>query len=105
MTHPCSSAAPGNDAGRRRVEDNKAVARRWFDLVTRGRVEELCAMTAPTWTMHGGPPALPTGPDGIRTLFRSFGRIDQTWTVSVHSATWSPCMRSALPIAEKVKVF
>src|SRR4051812_2536511 len=81
MTHPCSSAAPGNDAGRRRVEDNKAVARRWFDLVTRGRVEELCAMTAPTWTMHGGPPALPTGPDGIRTLFHSFGRIDQTWTV------------------------
>ena len=81
MTHPCTNAASGNDDSRRRIEDNKAIARRWFDLVTQGRVEELCAMTAPTWTMHGGPPALPTGPDGIRTLFRSFGRIDQTWTV------------------------
>ena len=63
------------------IEDNKTVARRWFDLVTQGRVEDLCAMTAPTWTMHGGPPALPQGPDGIRALFRTFGRIDQTWTI------------------------
>src|SRR3712207_9174471 len=63
------------------IEDNKDVARRWLDLVARGRVDELCAMTAPTWKMHGGPPTLPPGPDGIRALFRTFGRIDQTWTV------------------------
>jgi len=63
-----------------RIEDNKGVARRWLDLVTQGRIEELCAMTAPTWTMHGGPPALPPGPNGIRALFGTFGRIEQTWT-------------------------
>jgi ketosteroid isomerase-like protein len=63
------------------IEDNKRIALRWFDLVTQGRVEELCAMTAPTWTMHGGPPSLPAGPDGIRALFASFGRIEQTWSI------------------------
>jgi predicted SnoaL-like aldol condensation-catalyzing enzyme len=63
------------------IEDNKDVARRWLDLVSRGRVEELCAMTAPAWRMHGGPPALPPGPDGIRALFGTFGRIEQTWTI------------------------
>jgi predicted SnoaL-like aldol condensation-catalyzing enzyme len=64
-----------------RIEENKGIARRWLDLVTRGRVEELCAMTAPGWRMHGGPPALPPGPDGIRTLFATFGRIEQTWSI------------------------
>ena len=80
MTSSRSSAAPG-ECPTSAIENNKAVARQWFDLVTQGRVEELCAMTAPTWIMHGGPPALPEGPDGIRALFRTFGRIDQTWTV------------------------
>jgi predicted SnoaL-like aldol condensation-catalyzing enzyme len=64
-----------------RIEDNKGVARRWLDLVSQGRIEELCALTAPTWEMHGGPPALPPGPDGIRALFGTFGRIEQAWTV------------------------
>ena len=54
------------------IEDNKHIALRWFDLVTQGRVEELCAMTAPTWMMHGGPPSLPAGPDGIRALFATY---------------------------------
>lgn len=31
--------------------------------------------------MHGGPPGLPPGPDGLRKLFRTFGDIDQTWTI------------------------
>ena len=63
------------------IEDNKRIARRWFELVTQGRVEELCAMTAPAWTMHGGPPSLPAGPDGIRALFATFGRIEQAWSI------------------------
>ena len=63
------------------VEDNKRIALRWFELVTRGSVEELCAMTAPTWTMHGGPPSLPAGPGGIRALFATFGRIEQAWSI------------------------
>jgi hypothetical protein len=46
-----------------------------------GAVEALCAMVAPSWTMQGGPPGLPPGPDGLRELFRTFGEIDQTWTI------------------------
>ena len=69
------------------IEDNKRIARRWLDLVTQGRVEELCAMTAPTWTMHGGPPSLPVVPDGIRALFGTFGRIEQAWSIEDVIAT------------------
>ena len=63
------------------IAENRAIARQWLDLVSAHRVEDLCAMTAPTWTMHGGPPALPAGPDGIRELFRTIGPADQTWTI------------------------
>ena len=63
------------------IEENKRLARKWLDLVADHRVEELCEMTTPMWTMHGGPPGLAPGPDGIRALFRTFGPIDQRWTV------------------------
>jgi ketosteroid isomerase-like protein len=63
------------------IDDNKRIALQWFEFVSRGDVEALCAMTAPTWTMHGGPPLLPAGPDGIRALFATFGRIEQAWSI------------------------
>ena len=63
------------------IEDNKIMARRWLELITEHKIEELCEMTAPTWRMHGGPPTLPLGPDGVRELFKTIGPIDQTWTV------------------------
>jgi hypothetical protein len=63
------------------LEENKQLARRWLELVGEGRLEELCAMTAPTWQMHGGPPQLARGPAGVRQLFATFGHIDQHWTV------------------------
>jgi hypothetical protein len=47
---------------------NKALAVRWLDLIAAGDVAELCQTAAPTWTMLGGPPNLPTGPDGVRQL-------------------------------------
>jgi len=64
------------------VEENKEIARRFLDLVSEHAVEELCALIAPTWTMHGGPPGgLPPGPAGLRELFRTFGQIEQVWTI------------------------
>jgi ketosteroid isomerase-like protein len=63
------------------VEENKRIARRFLELVSEHDVEALCGMVAPTWTMQGGPPGLPPGPDGLRELFRTFGEIDQTWTI------------------------
>ena len=63
------------------IEDNKRVARRWLELVSEHGIEEICEMTAPTWTMHGGPPALPSGAQGVRELFRQIGPIEQKWTI------------------------
>ena len=63
------------------TENNKAIARRWLELVSEHRIQEICEMTARTWTMHGGPPGLPSGPDGVRELFRIIGPVDQKWTV------------------------
>lgn len=63
------------------IEDNKIIARRWFELINEHKLEEICEMTAPTWRMHGGPPRLLPGPDGVRDLFRTFGSIAQTWTI------------------------
>lgn len=63
------------------VEDNKLIARRWLELISEHKIEEICEMTAPTWTLHGGPPGLPPGSDGVRELFRQMGPIDQRWTI------------------------
>jgi predicted SnoaL-like aldol condensation-catalyzing enzyme len=63
------------------IEDNKIIARRWLELISEHKIEEICEMIAPTWRMHGGPPSLPLGPDGVRQLFGTIGPIDQKWTV------------------------
>jgi predicted ester cyclase len=62
-------------------EENKRIARQFLELVSEHKVEALCKMIAPTWMMHGGPPALPSGPEGLRELFRTFGPIEQKWTI------------------------
>ena len=63
------------------IEDNKLIAQRWLQLISEHRIEDICEMTAPTWRMHGGPPQLPLGHDGVRELFRQIGPIKQQWTV------------------------
>ena len=63
------------------LERNKLIACMWLDLVSRHDVEALCALTSPAWTMFGGPPGLPAGPEGIRALFRSIGPVEQRWTI------------------------
>jgi hypothetical protein len=62
-------------------EDKKAIAIQWLQMVSAGDVEGICQITAPTWRMHGGLPGLPPGPEGIRILFASFGRIEQQWKI------------------------
>lgn len=63
------------------LEANKRLARHWLDLVSAHRIEEICALTTPDWTMHGGPPNLSSGPDGIRQLFGTMGQVVQTWQI------------------------
>ncbi|HEY9659006.1 MAG TPA: ester cyclase [Allocoleopsis sp.] len=64
-----------------KLENNKEIARRFLELVSEHNITELCEMVAPTWRMHGGPPNLAAGADGIRQLFNTFGAIDQTWEI------------------------
>jgi hypothetical protein len=63
------------------IAQNKRIAQRWLELVSAHQVEELCALTPPAWTLHGGPPNLPSGPEGIRALFQTIGPVEQTWTI------------------------
>lgn len=63
------------------IEENKRLARHFLQLVSEHRIEELCELVAPTWTMRGGPPNLPAGPAGIRALFGTFTKIKQTWAI------------------------
>jgi hypothetical protein len=65
------------------IAENKRIAVSWLDNVSAGNIEQLCEMTAPTWTMEGGPPDLPAGHEGLRTLFGTFGEIKQEWTADI----------------------
>lgn len=63
------------------IEANKQLARRFFERISAHDVEGLCALITPDWTLTGGPPGLPAGPEGVRVLFAGFGPIEQTWTL------------------------
>ncbi|GAB3918168.1 ester cyclase [Larkinella terrae] len=65
------------------IEKNKELAQLWLQLVSEGKIEELCALTHPEWKMYGGPPVMPSGPDGIRFLFGTFDHVDQLWEVNL----------------------
>ena len=63
------------------IETNKRLAIHWLDLISQHKLDELCAITPPHWRMFGGPPNLPAGPEGLRTLFAGFGNVQQSWTI------------------------
>ena len=62
-------------------EDNKTVALKWLEYINGHQIEEICLITAPTWKMHGGPPNLPMGTEGVYQLFRTIGPIAQRFKV------------------------
>lgn len=64
-----------------KVKENKAIAQQFFELVSEHKITDLCNLVAPTWRMHGGPPNLSSGVDGIRELFETFGKIKQQWII------------------------
>ena len=59
---------------------NKALAVSWLMHLNEKRTADLLRTTAEDCQMHGGPPGLPTGPDGIHALIAHIGPIEQTWT-------------------------
>ena len=63
------------------IDTNKRIACRWLDLVSAHDIEAICALTAPTWIMRGGPPNLPVGHAGVHALFGAIGPVEQTWVI------------------------
>jgi len=63
------------------IAKNKELAIEWFRHISTGNLDGLRAMTSEHWVMIGGPPALPTGHEGIRVLFEHIGEIEQTWAI------------------------
>ncbi len=60
---------------------NKALGQRFLELVGDHDVDGLCGLITDDWAMWGGPPALPHGPEGLRTLFATFGTVRQSWVI------------------------
>jgi hypothetical protein len=63
------------------IEENKKLAWRWLDLISEHKIEEICELVAPDWEMHGGPPDLPRGAEGVHELFRTIGKVHQRWNI------------------------
>ena len=61
---------------------HRAIARRFLECVSAHDVEGILRLISSTWTMLGGPPGLPPGETGVRQLFASFGRIEQSWDIA-----------------------
>lgn len=98
------------------LEKNKQLAAHWLQLISENKLEELCAMTAPTWKMHGGAPNMPMGPAGLRYLFSTFDHINQQWEVNMMLAegekvavrATNTCMQNSffgIPTQGKQQVF
>jgi hypothetical protein len=62
-------------------EDKAEAARQWFALLDAQRIDELCAMTAATWRLHGGPPDVPSGRDGLRAVVPLISPLERTWVI------------------------
>jgi len=65
------------------TESNKIIGRRFLELVSVGNVNEICEMISAPWRMHTGLNGLQSdvGPEGVRKLFDSFGKIKQAWAI------------------------
>src|SRR5690349_3031745 len=64
------------------TENNKAIARRFLELVSEHNLDALCDMITPDWKMYGGLPNLPQGPAGMRQLFEHLSTVKQVWKIN-----------------------
>ena len=75
------NAGTTGGAGSAGTAGNKALGQRFLELVGDHDVDGLCGLITDDWAMWGGPPALPRGPEGLRTLFATFGTVRQSWVI------------------------
>ena len=64
------------------IAANKLLATRWIQQVSDHDIEAMLTTTTPDWRMHGGPPNLPSGHAGVRSLFEHIGPVQQRWTIN-----------------------
>jgi len=66
------------------TEENKNLATRFLQLVSEDNLEEICKTISPDWKMNIGlgKAEIPHGPEGMKKLFETFGKIKQQWFVN-----------------------
>jgi len=64
------------------IAANKLLATRWIQQVSDHDIEAMLTTTTRDWRMHGGPPNLPSGHAGVRSLFEHIGPVQQRWTIN-----------------------
>src|SRR5215213_2806057 len=66
------------------IEENKLLATRFLQLVSEGNLDEICNVISADWTMNIGlgKAEIPQGPEGMKKLFETFGKIKQQWFIN-----------------------
>jgi hypothetical protein len=65
------------------LSENKKLAESWLQLVCQSRINDICAITSPTWRLYGGPTYTPTGWEGVLYLFNRFDPVYNDWTADM----------------------
>lgn len=60
---------------------NKRLAVSWLTCISDRNLDAMVRTAGTDWRMHGGPPGLPPGPDGVRALMGHLAGVRQTWAV------------------------
>ena len=66
------------------TQENKNLATQFLQLVSENNLEEICKTISPDWKMNIGlgKAEIPHGPEGMKKLFETFGKIKQQWFVN-----------------------
>jgi hypothetical protein len=52
------------------TEDNKALFRRWCEVISQNRLDRVEEIIAPDEVDHALPPGIPAGLEGVKQVFR-----------------------------------
>jgi|SRR5215203_941022 len=66
------------------INENKSLATRFLQLVSEANLDEICKTISTDWTMNIGlgKAEIPQGPEGMKKLFETFGKIKQQWFIN-----------------------
>ena len=54
------------------LEENKALVRRWFEVITQGELDRVGEFIASDMADHSAPPGVPPGPEGVRQILTMY---------------------------------